>query len=687
MRRALPGLLIATLLVGCSPPSTSSAPADAGPDSGTPPGPDAAAPSDGGLADPDGGAAANGCEAFFRLDVPEAAGAAAVVLTGDFAGWAATAGSGAIAMTHQPDGAWSVIHPLDPGPHRYKFVIDGATWLADPSNPEAEDDGFGGHNSLYRCVALASCGDPDSFDWRDSVMYFALVDRFFDSDGHADPVSGVSDGDAATASSGQYEGGDLAGVRAKLGYLADLGVTSIWLSAPYDNRDSAGAGSSDDHSYSGYHGYWPSPAAIDYSDPDAPQPRPLVESRLGDEATLHALIADAHASASADGHGIKVLFDYVMKHVDDSSDLYAAHPDWFLYDDDGSGFRSCGASCGDHLCWDDPYWTTRCAFTSYLPPLDLYNPAVRAWSIRDAVWWARTFDLDGYRLDAIKHVPMEWLTALRDRLGAGPTADRFYMVGETFDYFNRGLLASFVDPATRLDGQFDFPFKRALCQGLFDPAGSLAGLAAFAAGNDTFYGPGSIMTTWIGNHDVPRAIGFAAWQLPSCTEGSHAGNSWTGNFPQPTGAAPYERLGLAFAAMMTGPGIPLIYYGDEVGLAGGGDPDNRRMMPWDDSALAAPQLALRARVRRLARLRGSLVALGRGTRQTLSADRDTWVYRMGCAGGSGDAAPVIVALNRADATRSVPLPAGTYVDRMTDQPVGGSSLELPPRGFAVLTAP
>jgi glycosidase len=61
---------------------------------------------------------------------------------------------------------------------------------------------------------------------------------------------------------------------------------------------------------------------------------------------------------------------------------------------------------------------------------------------------------------------------------------------------------------------------------------------------------------------------------------AHAGNGWTQNYPQPTDAAPYERLGLAFAVMFTNPGIPLIYYGDEIGLAGGGDPDNRRMMPW-----------------------------------------------------------------------------------------------------------
>lgn len=666
--------LSAAALSACAPPEDSPPDAGGGSDAGSGrpdagPRPDAAPPA--------------GCERTFAL--PGYADAASVWLSGDWLGWPGDPSVGAIELAR--DGAgWSVTLTLEPGRYLYKFIVDGSTWVADPNNPLTEDDGFGGVNSVYVCEGdpTALCGDPDAFDWRDAVMYFVMTDRFYDSDGRADPVPGATDGDARFGPSGQYEGGDLAGVRAKLGYLADLGVTALWLSAPFDNRDDAGAAidpAADNHMYSAYHGYWPSPGDISYADPNNPSPRPKVESRIGSETDLRNLVDDAHAA------GIKVLFDYVMNHVDDRSGLFQAHPDWFAYAE-GGGFRLCGP---ENL-WDDPYWGTRCAFTSYLPPLDLYNDTARAWSVADAVWWAKEFDLDGYRLDAIKHVPLSWLTDLRARLQAelpAPAGGRFYMVGETFDYFNRDLLKQFIDPDSMLDGQFDFPFKRVLCESVFDPSGGLDNIAGFLAGNDRYYDAApdrrAIMTTWIGNHDIPRAIHFASWQMGNCTEGSHPGNGWNpGAFQQPANREPYERLGLAFAIMMTNPGIPLIYYGDEIGLAGGGDPDNRRMMPWDDAALNEHQKALRATVRSLARIRADYKVLGRGVRQTIWVDQDVWVYRMT---GCGDAMPdVVVAINRADGDRAAPVPDGAYVDLMTggDVDVSGD-VTLPARGFAVYT--
>jgi glycosidase len=192
------------------------------------------------------------------------------------------------------------------------------------------------------------------------------------------------------------------------------------------------------------------------------------------------------------------------------------------------------------------------------------------------------------------------------------------------------------------------------------------------------------MTTWIGNHDIPRPIHFANREAPvsSCREGSNVWNGWSWRPSQPSEAAPYERLAVSFAILMTNPGIPLIYYGDEIGLAGGGDPDNRRMMPWSDAALNAHQRELRSQVRSLARLRARTRALTRGRRRTLSVDRDTWVYAMG---GCGSAAPdVTVAINRADATRSVTIPGGAYTDLLTDAPVDGGSVSLPARSYLVL---
>ncbi len=421
------------------------------------------------------------------------------------------------------------------------MIDDGARWIPDPTNPEQIDDLVGGFNSVLtqdcQGAGPGACGDVAAFDWRDAVMYFILVDRFFDSDGRVDPVPNVSDGDAATGPSGQYEGGDLAGVTAKVPYLRDLGVTALWLSAPYENRNVAGAAidpGSDPHTYSGYHGYWPSPGNIDFTDPDNPRPAPAVESRIGTADDLHGVVDSAH------GSGIKVLFDYVMGHADAESGLVANHMDWFVRDNGRIRL------CGPENLWDDPVWGVLCAFTEYLPKFDFRRADVRAWSVSDALWWAKTFGIDGYRLDAIKHQPLDWLRDLRARLNAeiaAPDGGRFYLVGETFAYDDQDLIRRFVDPATMLDGQFDFPFKARLCEALFTGGGRLDTFSGWIAGNDAFYGPGSIMTTWIGNHDIPRAIHFASGEIGSCREGSHAGNGWTQNYRQPGDAAAYERLG------------------------------------------------------------------------------------------------------------------------------------------------
>ncbi len=621
------------------------------------------------------------------------ASAMSVWVSGSWVRWAATPAAGALPMTRGTGGAWSLSTRIETtGRQQYKFIVTdstGAHWIADPSNPTRVSDGQGGENSVIDVCGgptPMSCGELTAFDWRDAVMYFAMTDRFSDSDGMRMQVSGATDGDATRGASGQYAGGDLAGLRNRVPYLANLGVTALWISAPYKARDTAGAAidaRADPHQYSSYHGYWPSPDNVSYADPRNPTPAPRVEPRIGSAADLRALVTAAHGATAPGGHGIRVLFDYVMKHVDVESGLYRAHNDWFVRDTTGQ-FRLCA----DGDLWNDSYWGTRCAFTSYLPSFEYTNDAARAWSVSDAVWWAREYGIDGLRLDAIKHVPRAWLTDLRARLNREITpsmGSRFYLVGETFDYDNREVLRSFVDPGTMLDGQFDFPFKARICEALFTPGGRLDSFAGWMQGNDSFYGTTSLMSTFIGNHDIPRAIHFASRQITDCRQGSYPGNSWSMDYRQPAEAAPYERLGLAFAVMLTNPGVPLIYYGDEIGLAGGGDPDNRRMMPWADSALNPAQIALRQRVSTLARIRAENPVVARGARTTLSSSQDTWVYRMsGCTGGRD----VIVALNRADDARMVTMPTGAFTDLMASasMTVMGGSVSVPPRSVLVWRA-
>lgn len=649
--------------------------------------------------------------------------ATTVELAGSFTGWA----TNSLPMTNDGTGLWSVTTVItEPGKHLYKFVVDGE-WIPDPNNDQKEEDGYSSFNSIIEvcdllpcdpdpCDTDVTCGeneeckcDPDSgdtscvcapcytgadctecaggcdlvegdcvpnddFDWRDAVMYFVMVDRFFDGDSlNNDSVDGV-DELAGTGCSARYKGGDFVGVTKKLSYISELGATAIWLNPPFENRNTKGKGINDDYMYSGYHGYWPSPDNIDYSDPDNPVPVPKVESRFGTAAELKSFVEAAHSTIGANGSGLKVLFDYVMNHVDEESGLYKAKSAWFRT---------------DILCppnnWDHETWGTRCAFTSYLPSFQFEdNPDAIDWSVADALWWAKEYDIDGYRLDAIKHVPMTWLTELRSALNAGitdPEGGRFYLVGETFDYENKQKLKDFIDPATKLDGQYDFPLKYRLCEAIFMD-GRLDEFSDWMDSNDGFYGSNAIMTTWIGNHDIPRAIHFASGQIDNCRLGSDTGNSWLPqSYGQPEDAAPYEKLGLAFAVLMSSPGIPLIYYGDEVGLAGGGDPDNRRMMPWNDKGLKDPQKTLRQTVTQLANIRGQNKALSRGSRTELSADDVTWVYRMSVGAGVPD---VIVALNKDGVSQTVTIPTGNYTDLVSGKASTGGSVKLQARSFVFL---
>lgn len=436
-----------------------------------------------------------------------------------------------------------------------------------------------------------------SADWRDAVLYFAMTDRFANGKAANDlPVSGV---DPRV----NFSGGDFEGIRQQIegGYFDRLGVNAIWISWPVDNLDGyEDGGRADEHycnmdparmrtapmRYTAYHGYWP--VNLD-----------RVEERFGTEEELRALVKAAH------GRGIRVLLDLTANHVHTASPLYQQHPEYFNYAGHG----------GEHICqnvgWDtDP---ERCWFTSYLADLDYTKSGAVQVMTDMALDWIRRTGADGFRVDAVKHVNRAFLTALRTRLKEEIelTGIPFYLVGETFTG-DAGLIKSFIGD-TLIHGQFDFPANMQILLGFAtqeQPLMNIDGAVRTAKGT---YGASAIMSNFIGNHDMARFASLASgdtgcgvWDITS-----DIALGWL-NPPAAAGERGHKRLRLAFAYLMGLPGIPLIYYGDEFGMSGAGDPDNRRMMRFGDG-LGDLEKATLAYVQKLGTVRASHPALRTGS--------------------------------------------------------------------------
>ncbi|PKN50001.1 MAG: hypothetical protein CVU63_00525 [Deltaproteobacteria bacterium HGW-Deltaproteobacteria-20] len=578
-------------------------------------------------------------------------GESSVTLKGSFDSW----GVG-VPMT-QDGTVWSaVVDDLGWGTSvQYKFVINGTEWVKDPNNPAEISDGFGGFNSLISSVTCEwwSCEgtvNPDAFDWRDAVLYFVFTDRFHN--GNLSNDGGPTGSGVLPAA--DYQGGDFAGITAKIneGYFTELGVNTLWISPPMDNTSSAGVGvGGDTHMYSGYHGYWIADAE-------------KTEERFGTMTELEAMVEAAHAK------DIRVLFDYPMNHVHEDSPVYAQHPDWFFQPP-----CICGAGCD----WDGAEGK-RCWFTEYLPDFNFGNTDARDWSVSNALWWVAQTGIDGFRLDAVKHIEDQWLLDLRSRLKnevESVTQEKFYLVGETFTG-DRNTIGYYVKPSM-LDGQFEFPLRNKLVSTLLTRAEPLGGLDADLGTYETFYGSGSIMSTFVGNHDVPRPIHFAE-DAPISTNAWYDGKdrAWDNKPGLPSGTSAFERLANAFTVLFTIQGVPLIYYGDEIGLPGAGDPDNRRFMQW--SGTSQGQNLLRDHIKKLGKIRADHAPLRRGTRAKVHLTDDVYAYKMSYGGED-----VFVAVNRSDSPQQASgLPSGALTELLSGSTVSGPSVTVPARSSMIL---
>lgn len=357
--------------------------------------------------------------------------------------------------------------------------------------------------------------------WNDRVFYEIFVRSFYDSDG-----DGI---------------GDLQGVIEKLDYLndgdpnttTDLGVTGIWL-MPITQSPS-------------YHGY----DVIDYRE---------VEADYGTNDDFRALMSAAHE------RGIAVIVDFVANHSSDQHPWFRAsaqgdpeYDDWYLWSDSDPNYNGP---------WNQEVWHRRGdrfyygVFWGGMPDLNHTNPEVTQAMYENARFWLQDMGADGFRVDGLKHViedgrqqentpaTIQWAADFNAYLNS--IAPDSLMVGEvwTSSYF----MAQYMEA-----GSADLVFEFDLASAMVDSAGagSRSAVASLAARADELF-PNGQYAAFLTNHDQNRVMSELRGRV--------------------------EQAKMAASLLLTGRGVPFLYYGEEIGMVGM-KPDERIRTPmqWDST--------------------------------------------------------------------------------------------------------
>jgi glycosidase len=453
----------------------------------------------------------------------------------------------------------------------------------------------------------------------DDVIYLIMPDRFANGDTTNDQPA-ISRDLVDRTKGRYYHGGDLAGVRQRLPYLKSLGITAIWFNPVYDNNNQLNRREMYDNApITDYHGY----GAVDFY---------AVEEHFGDLALLKQLVDEAHR------HGIKIILDLVANHTGPYHPWVTDPPTPTWYNGTADAHLA-----NEWQVWTlaDPYSTPAVRkstlegwFANILPDLNQDDPEVARYIIQNSLWWVARTGIDGIRQDTWPYAPRkfwrDWMAALKREY---PALD---VVGEVFDG-NPATVAFFEGGRVKWDGIDDkvsslfdfplfFPLRRAFGEGK-----QLREVAQMLAHDRLYLNPHSLVT-FLGLHDVQR-------------------------FMNETGATP-AGLKLAFTFLLTTRGTPLIYYGDEIGLPGGGDPDNRRDFPggwpgdsvnaFDASGRTPEQQEIFSHVQKLLQLRAARPGLRGARTRNLHVREQSWVYRRG---------ETLVALNNDTLETTVGFPA------------------------------
>ena len=452
--------------------------------------------------------------------------------------------------------------------------------------------------ALTTWPAGQSLGQNDD-DWQDRIIYFALLDRFENGNPENDKAHGDPECNNAQDAHA-YQGGDLAGLKQRMDAIAKLGANAIWVTPLYKGVPQKVGDNC------GFPGYWAA-----FSDPYEFE----LDPRFGTAEEFDEVLTAARA------RDIKVILDMVVNHAGYDAPLVEQCPEWF----------------------HDPRTSLKLgspeifAPLAGLPDFNHRNPEAAEYLLDLHTQWVERFKFDGIRMDTVKHVEpwyfRYWLNGIK------ASRPDLFIFGEILDESYAGY-GQYLDAG--FAGLFNFPLRRSLID-TFAKGGSVDVTASRVQEMISLFGQrqSRLLVTLLDNHDVPRFMEeFPAEMSPETV---------------------HERYKLALTALLTLPGIPQLTYGNEVGMYGGADPDNRRMMPdWafepgfdepDHSGFVHRPGAVWAHLQRLIELRSQLPSLARGDyeevwRQSDGKSPNVWVFVRKTE--KPEAGAVLVVLNNGD---------------------------------------
>jgi cyclomaltodextrinase len=517
---------------------------------------------------------------------------------------------------------WGVTLPVPTRRVRYLLYLTGVdgtrTWLS--------ENGISPRRPKNGAFQYAYIHKGDRFvqpDWiKASILYQIFPDRFCNGDPTNDPEGTTVWGQIPTPS--YMAGGDLEGIRQKLDYILDLGITCIYTTPLFLAPSN--------HKYD----------TTDYF---------LIDPTFGTNAEFMQLVSEAHVK------GMRFLLDAVFNHAGKEWAPFvdvvekgkeSAYVDWF-YD-----LKSFPV---------DPERSNYETFAnenSYMPKLNTTNPAAAKHLLDAAAFWIEEAAIDGWRLDVSNEVDHDFWRAFRKRV-KGAKADAF-IFGEIWHDSTDWLQGD------QYDSVMNYPWREATLAYLAGQIDSVEYDQLLTRQRFTYQAEiARGMVNLLGSHDTARIT----TELGSLAKAAQAA-----------------------VLLLTSEGMPMIYYGDEIGLEGETDPFSRNCYPWyDPDTQDAGMLSL---YKRLIQIRHAYPWLNDGAWATFLADPITNVLgyrRLPTPLVSPDRAPhepgLAILINGSGAPAKVALPGkGPWVDLLAGQiqtgKVEGDHLLLPAHGVAIL---